>query len=137
LVNLLNHLVAWIAEQESFLFDELFLSLKTTILIYCSLFAILIWAYKHSVLKAFSSVIITTCLCFNLVKEYQNARAEHSFWILHKYMASAIVNQQGHIFNILAQILKVQPIYSQTFRTQEFTNQQLNYFWIKHIFKNT
>jgi hypothetical protein len=29
------------------------------------------------------------------VKEYQNARAEHSFWILHKYMASAIVNQQG------------------------------------------
>ena len=95
LVNLLNHLVAWIAEQESFLFDELFLSLKTTILIYCSLFAIVIWAYKHSVLKAFSSVIITTCLCFNLVKEYQNARAEHSFWILHKYMASAIVNQQG------------------------------------------
>jgi competence protein ComEC len=97
-VRLLNATIGGIANQEKFLFEELFHSLQTTVLLYCLLIVLVLWGYKKAFWQLTSIGVVLLVLLLHLTFEQKNAASENSFWIFNNYRASLMGHQKGSQF---------------------------------------
>lgn len=97
-VKLLNKSVSWIAHQEAFLFEGIFHSVTTTLLLYCLLVWLVLWGYQKKQLMLFSIGLTLAGLFFNLAQERKITSSENSFWVFHRYNASFIGHQKKSSF---------------------------------------
>lgn len=97
-VEFLNKGVGWIAQQEAFLFDELYHSVQTTFLLYSLLVVLVLWGYKRSSRSILPIGLVVCVLLLNFYFEQQKMKAENSFWIFHRHSASLIGHQKGSRF---------------------------------------
>jgi competence protein ComEC len=94
-VRLLNKSVGWVAQQEAFLFEGMFHSITTTLLLYCLLVCLVLWGYRKKLLMLIPIGLTLAGLFFNLTHERKITSSENSFWVFHRYNASLI----GHLKN--------------------------------------
>ena len=97
-VEFLNKGVGWIAQQEAFLFDELYHSVQTTFLLYSLLVVLVLWGYRRSSRSILPIGLVVCVLLLNFYFEQQKMKAENSFWIFHRHSASLIGHQKGSRF---------------------------------------
>lgn len=80
MVTLLNGTVSRIAQQEAFLFDEIFFSTNTTLLLYLILIGFVFWGYQKKMWTFIPIGALLVGLWMTLVDEQQRATAINSFW---------------------------------------------------------
>jgi len=80
MVTLLNGTVSRIAQQEAFLFDEIFFSTNTTLLLYLILIGFVFWGYQKKMWTFIPIGALLVGLWMTLVDEQQRATSINSFW---------------------------------------------------------
>ena len=80
MVTLLNGTVSRIAQQEAFLFDEIFFSTNTTLLLYLILIGFVFWGCQKKMWTFIPIGALLVGLWMTLVDEQQRATAINSFW---------------------------------------------------------
>ena len=68
-VRLLNKSVGWVAQQEAFLFEGMFHSITTTLLLYCLLVCLVLWGYRKKLLMLIPIGLTLVGLFFKLTQE--------------------------------------------------------------------
>lgn len=103
-VTLLNQSIEWIAQKEAFLFDNLFISTKTLLLIYFILILWVLWNYKKSFWWIASLGLVMSGLLFNYSIELKKFREINSFWVFHKHNATLIGHQKSSHFHYFSSV---------------------------------
>ena len=103
-VTLLNQSIEWIAQKEAFLFDNLFISTKTLLLIYFILILWVLWNYKKSFWWIASLGLVMSGLLFNYSIELKKFREINSFWVFHKHNATLIGHQKNSHFHYFSSV---------------------------------
>ncbi|MDA8947719.1 ComEC family competence protein [Flavobacteriaceae bacterium] len=97
-VTLLNKSIRWIAQQEAFLFDELYHSTASTLFLYSLLIFSVFWGYKKNIWNTIPVGLVLCGLLLNCKIEKKKINTENSFWIFHRHNASLVGHQKGSLF---------------------------------------
>ena len=138
-VELLNKGIGWIAQQEAFIFDELYHSTQTTFLLYSLLVVIILWGYKSSYWRIIPIGLVLSFLLVNLYFEQTKIKSENSFWIFHRQSASLIGHQKNtHFYYYTSDPKKTHQILQDYFNSRVLSEKiQLNFsnFYIQDNFR--
>ena len=97
-VTLLNKSIRWIAQQEAFLFDELYHSTASTLFLYSLLIFSVFWGYKKNIWNTIPVGLVLCGLLLNCKIEKKKINTENSFWIFHRHNALLVGHQKGSLF---------------------------------------
>ena len=98
IVSLLNQTVLRIAQQERFLFKDLFLSLETTIILYGVLILMILWFYKKNFWRLSLLFISLMILLYSREQQLKYVIKQNDLWIFHQHNQSLLGHQIGGSF---------------------------------------
>jgi len=96
-VDCLNKIINWVAQQEAFLFENIYYSASSTFLLYCIIILAVLFFYKKTFLKGTWVLLFILVFISNLILEAKKENEINSFWVFHKHNESLMGHQKGGI----------------------------------------
>ena len=96
-VYTLNSIVFWVAQQEAFLFENIYNSLTSTLLLYGILICGVFFFIKRTFARGTWVLLFLFAFVSNLVIEAKKENAVNAFWIFHKHNESILGHQKGGV----------------------------------------
>jgi len=98
-VGYLNTIVFWVAQQEAFLFENIYTSLTSTLLLYGSIICGVIFFSRRTFARGTWVLVFLFVFISNLAGETKKENRLNAFWIFHKHNESVLGHQMGGMLN--------------------------------------
>ena len=109
IIGKMNAVIAWVAEQEAFIFTAISFPRSQLLLSYIIVFFLVASLSKPSFKKV--ALFLCSCILFQVLLIYQEyqLQKEEQVWVLHQNRNSVVLHQNGSHLNVFSMGKKVRP----------------------------